>query len=160
MPPASPSSHAVGQAGEAFVACWLQQQGWQILERRWRCRWGELDLVACAPAGTLAFVEVKTRSRGSWDEAGLLAINARKQAKLVQAAAQFLGEFPQWSDAPCRFDVAATIVRHRPSRLPQRSPPGERPVTCPDAIAIGVSVPFQGYDMTLQCYIPGAFVGP
>ncbi|MDY7015911.1 MAG: YraN family protein, partial [Cyanobacteriota bacterium] len=37
----------IGELGEKVVALWLERRGWRILERRWRCRWGELDLVAC-----------------------------------------------------------------------------------------------------------------
>ena len=46
-PSHSPSSAAdIGILGEDFVASWLQAQGWTILHRRWRCRWGELDIIA------------------------------------------------------------------------------------------------------------------
>ncbi|GET38194.1 hypothetical protein MiSe_29480 [Microseira wollei NIES-4236] len=47
-----PSSAAdIGILGEDFVASWLQAQGWTILHRRWRCRWGELDIIAQQGAG-------------------------------------------------------------------------------------------------------------
>lgn len=107
----------LGIQAEAFVADWLMAQGWTIECRRWRCRWGELDLVArqMQPMPTLAFVEVKARSLGNWDANGLLAITAQKQAKLVQAAQLFLADHPQWADWTCRFDVA--IVRARSNHL-------------------------------------------
>ena len=50
-----------GVQGEAVAAAALERRGYRILERRYRCRWGEIDLVAWDPAGVLCFVEVKTR---------------------------------------------------------------------------------------------------
>ncbi|MFB2977079.1 YraN family protein [Microseira sp. BLCC-F43] len=57
-----PSSAAdIGILGEDFVASWLQAQGWTILHRRWRCRWGELDIIAQQGAG-------EQRSRGAGEQ--------------------------------------------------------------------------------------------
>jgi putative endonuclease len=125
----------IGTQGEEFVAQWLQTQGWQILHRRWHCRWGELDLVAllnpaehsgdrsCRSEPTLAFVEVKTRSSHNWDAGGMLAINTRKQSKLWKAARLFLAKYPDLSELPCRFDVA--LVHHKPGpKLPQHAQTG------------------------------------
>ncbi|MEN9226602.1 MAG: YraN family protein [Thermostichus sp. HHBFW_bins_43] len=104
-PPTRTSLQKTGDAGENRVRHYLSQQGWQILAQHWRCRWGELDLVACR-AGVLAFVEVKTRSPGSWDQSGLLAVGIPKQHRLIRAARVFLSQHPHLSDLPCRFDVA------------------------------------------------------
>ncbi len=103
--PTRTSLQKTGDAGENWVRHHLSQQGWQILAQRWHCRWGELDLVACR-AGVLAFVEVKTRSSGSWDQSGLLAVGIPKQRRLIRAAQAFLNQHPHLSDLPCRFDVA------------------------------------------------------
>ena len=85
-PSTPPPNHAlsVGKLGEALVAHWLRGQGWSILAQGWHCRWGELDIVAqCrleegtavglqpSRLPTIAFVEVKTRSRGNWDGDGV-----------------------------------------------------------------------------------------
>lgn len=105
MPPAPSPTPNTGQAGEDWVAEWLTQQGWQMIARRWRCPWGELDLVM-QTANTLVFIEVKTRRRGNWDGDGAQAITPQKQERLRQAAALFLSHHPQWQTTPCRFDVA------------------------------------------------------
>lgn len=99
-----------GDAGENWVRQYLGRQGWQILAQQWRCRWGELDLVA-SRAGVLAFVEVKTRSPGSWDQVGLLAVGIPKQRRLILSAQVFLSQHPHLSDLPCRFDVALVESR-------------------------------------------------
>ena len=95
----------VGDRGEILVAKLLQANGWEILETQWRCRWGELDLVAC-DRQWLLFVEVKTRSDRNWDANGLLAVTAQKQAKLIKSASAFLGIHPDLATLACRFDVA------------------------------------------------------
>jgi putative endonuclease len=94
-----PSKHQIGVLGENLVAHWLESRGWEIIEQRWRCRWGEIDIIAGEishqpisaqhPYHKIAFVEVKTRSHGSWDAGGLLSIDAQKQAKLLQTAEIF-----------------------------------------------------------------------
>lgn len=105
----------LGKQGEALTACWLERQGWHILQRHWCCRGGELDLIALlsVPAAppVLAFVEVKTRSQGSWDANGLMAITRRKQRLLWRSAGLYLAQQPQWAEASCRFDVALVACR-------------------------------------------------
>jgi putative endonuclease len=95
----------IGDRGEILVAQLLQNNGWQILETQWRCRWGELDLIAC-DRQWLLFVEVKTRSDHNWDAGGSLAITPKKQIKIIKAASIFLGQNPHLAQLACRFDVA------------------------------------------------------
>jgi putative endonuclease len=102
----------VGDRGEMLVAQLLQANGWKILETQWRCRWGELDLIAC-DRKSLLFIEVKTRSDRNWDADGSLAITLKKQAKLIKSASIFLAQHPQLSELACRFDVA--LVRRKTS---------------------------------------------
>ena len=157
----------IGVLGEELVAQWLQSTGWVILHRRWRCRWGEIDIIARHPAQAhtphsspmLAFVEVKTRSRGNWDEGGLLSITQQKQAKLWQAARCFLAIYPNVADYTCRFDVALVCCQ----RLsPQRYDSGKIAFTLD--LASSSSLPVQleqakaaKYQLLLQEYIPSAF---
>ncbi len=93
---------AAGDQGEARVADYLTQRGCTVLERQWRCRYGELDLVV-QDGKTVCFVEVKRRGPGS---IGLPRefVDERKQERLRKAAAAYLAL--QESDAFTRFDVA------------------------------------------------------
>ena len=52
------SAKAAGDRGEALVARYLQEAGYTLLDRQWRCRFGELDLVARSREGIVCFVEV------------------------------------------------------------------------------------------------------
>ena len=132
------------------MADWLQNNGWEIIERRWRCRWGEIDLIAGEisdrqlpqhqhPYQRIAFVEVKTRRDRNWDAGGMLSINAQKQAKLLQTAEIFLSDRPYFSDLPCQFDVA--LVSYHRRSLPH------------DPINNSTTE----YQLTLHRYISGAF---
>jgi putative endonuclease len=101
------SKDTIGRLGEQLVSQWLEEQGWLILFRRWYSRWGEIDIIARSQTvELLAFVEIKTRSQNNWDADGALSITTSKQTKLCQAAALFLGKYPDFSDYYCRFDVA------------------------------------------------------
>ncbi len=112
-----------GELGEEVVAQWLISRENEILHRRWRSRGGEIDLIASestegkfGTSETLLFIEVKTRNLRNWDENGLLAIDERKQAKLIKTAILFLAKHPHLAEYSCRFDVA--IVRHQPIHHP------------------------------------------
>ena len=102
----------VGILGEQLTERWLQLQNYELLEQNWRCRWGEIDLIARNKVDSaIAFVEVKTRSHRNWDEDGLNAIDSIKQQKIVQTASLYLAKHPQLAEFPCRFDVA--LVRYQ-----------------------------------------------
>ena len=143
----------LGQLGEDLAADWLQKQGGRILERRWRCRLGEIDLIALLPDGSskflLAFIEVKTRSRGSWDLGGMLSITTRKQQKLWRSAQIYLTQAPRYASLPCRFDIA--LIRSQ--KLPSRKLPSEKGAPAKD----GQPVEQAGYQLTLQHYLADAF---
>lgn len=91
----------LGVAAEAAAAQYLIKQGLRIVARNWRCRSGELDLIA-REGETLVFVEVKQRaSRGFGGAAA--SISAAKRAKLLAAAQTYLQTLP--AIPPCRFDA-------------------------------------------------------
>lgn len=140
----------LGKLGEALVARWLQQQRAAILARRWRCRWGELDVVARDRAG-LQFVEVKTRSGGSWDAGGLLAIAPHKQERLYRSALLFLSRHPAWAELPCQFFLARVSGQRHAGKDPRAA---TGPLEAGNAVAIGEPVWWEGWKLTLQDYRP------
>lgn len=163
------SNQTVGRLAEAFVAQWLIQQGGEIIERRWHCRWGELDLVAYWQAdaaglhqATIAFVEVKARQDNNWDLDGLLAITPQKQQKLWKTAELFLSSYPHLANLPCRFDVALVHVHSVQSQRPKKhfeSGEGElsNEFDFLEAIEMGKPVTIAGHSLSLRRYIPSAF---
>ncbi|PPS43366.1 YraN family protein [Chroococcidiopsis sp. TS-821] len=143
----------IGVLGEDLVAHWLQLQGWKILHRRWRCRWGELDIVAQQESTTpfVTFVEVKTRSSGNWDAGGLLSITSQKQAKLWRTATFYLTQYPDLSVYPCRFDVALVYCQ----RFNTDSPPATNKPAIFESLALQMRN--TKFKLLLQEYIPAAF---
>ena len=99
-----------GDWGEALAAEYLEARGCRIVEKEWRCRLGEIDLIA-EKDGMILFVEVKLRTNLRY---GMPCeyVTAKKQEKLRAAALLYLSM--QGLDVPARFDVAEvyTDVRH------------------------------------------------
>jgi len=97
------TAKAAGDRGEAHVARWLRKKGYTLLASQWRCRFGELDLVARDRKGTVCFVEVKLRGEGSIALPREF-VDKRKQERLRKTAAAYLSSHDM--DCPARFDVA------------------------------------------------------
>jgi len=89
-----------GARAEELCAALLRRAGLRILARNWRCRFGEIDLVA-EEAGTLVFAEVRLRRTGAFGGAAE-SITATKRARLRAAAQLYLAAR---GPAACRFDV-------------------------------------------------------
>jgi putative endonuclease len=104
----------VGREGEALAEGHLRRLGYRLIERRFRLRNGEIDLVM-ADGGTVVFVEVRRR-RSERGGDPLESITARKRGRLVRAARVFLAR-RELGDRPCRFDVVA--VRDRDGAGPE-----------------------------------------
>jgi len=92
-----------GRLAEDQALAYLQAQGLVLVERNYRCRGGEIDLVM-REGGKMVFVEVRYRADERYGGA-LASVGARKQSRLIVAAAHYL--MAKRIDRPARFDVAA-----------------------------------------------------
>ena len=99
---------ALGQAGEDRAAAWYVDRGYQIVERNWRSRIGEIDLI-CARDDILVFSEVKTRCSDRLG-APVEAVTRDKQLRLRRLAAEYIFRHTCGGHQP-RFDVVAVLGR-------------------------------------------------
>lgn len=97
---------ALGEWGEAKVARHYESAGYEVLDRNWRVRGGELDLVL-ARGDEIIFCEVKTRSSTRYG-AGVEAVGSRKQQFLRRTAVSWLDSHDR--HGRLRFDVAAVTA--------------------------------------------------
>jgi putative endonuclease len=105
----------VGRRGEDLALRWLVQHGAREVDRNWRCRDGELDLVV-RDGDELVFVEVKTRTSTAFGHPAE-AVTARKVARLRRLAAAWLAAHEVRADR-VRIDVVAVLSEPgRPARL-------------------------------------------
>jgi putative endonuclease len=100
-----------GEAAEALAAVFLERKGLAIVARNYRCRLGEIDLVA-REGETTVFVEVRQRASSAFGGAAA-SITATKQARLVRAARHYLSRLKTMP--ACRFD--ALLIEGDPPRI-------------------------------------------
>lgn len=94
-------SRLLGRWGESLAAEYLRKKGYEVVAAGWRCRYGEIDLIA-AGGGFLCFVEVKLRRGDAFGRPGEF-VDRRKREKLVTTAQHYLAQHP--TDLQPRFDV-------------------------------------------------------
>lgn len=92
----------LGRWGESLAAAWLRERGWRVVAAGWRCRFGEIDLVAESDK-YIIFTEVKLRKSAAFAPARAF-VDRGKQERLRTAAQLYLQEHP--TDLQPRFDVA------------------------------------------------------
>ena len=100
----------MGAAGEERAAAWYREHGYEVLDRNWRCRTGEIDLVA-RRARELVFCEVKTRSGDRYGRP-FEAVGRAKQLRIRRLAAEWLRSRRPVGGAAydVRFDVASVVA--------------------------------------------------
>ena len=95
---------ALGISGEDLACAELRRRGYAIVERRYRTRLGEIDIIA-KDGLTIVFVEVKARMTQEFGGAAA-AMTGWKQRRIARMAADYLAR-QKLHDCPCRFDVVA-----------------------------------------------------
>jgi putative endonuclease len=97
-----------GKKGEDLAAEYLIEEGYDILERNWRFRHIEIDIIA-RDRDQLVIAEVKTRSGNTWGEPST-AVDIRKQRALILAAERYI--YSHNIDLDVRFDIVSIIIGH------------------------------------------------
>jgi len=105
---------ALGQKGEEIACKTLEENGYRLLDKNFRCKQGEIDVIA-DDRGVICFIEVKSRSSEAF---GLPeeAIDRRKQRKLWAAAMIYL-EKKKIKSKDMRFDVVSVDLRTDKARI-------------------------------------------
>lgn len=97
------NTREVGSHYERFAALYLEQKGYKILAKNYRCSIGEIDLIAL-DYETIVFVEVKYRNT-SIKGSSIEAVNPKKQRKIIKVSDYYRWTHNMMEDDPCRYDV-------------------------------------------------------
>ncbi len=109
------NTRAVGTGGEQMAADHLVCQGYRILHRNWRCRFGEIDLIVMDGDGTTVFVEVKKARCGSFGTPESW-VNSRKQQRIYRLAQAYIYQ-NRLQRLRSRFDVVTVAYENGAPRL-------------------------------------------
>ncbi len=104
----------LGLEGEHMAATELERLGYQILDRRYRSRFGEIDLIA-RDGPTVVFVEVKTKTDSRFGDP-VEMVTSQKQRRLVSMAEEYVSNHAL-HNTPCRFDVVAIDASIAPAKI-------------------------------------------
>ena len=107
-PHPGPFRAPLGERGEVAASGFLKEHGYEILERNYKCKIGEIDVIA-QRKGRLVFIEVKTRTSGQFG-APQEAVDLKKQEKIFKVAQWYLKE-KKILKSPIAFDVVAILCR-------------------------------------------------
>ena len=94
-----------GQYTESLACRYLENKGFNLIEKNFNCKVGEIDLIM-QDNDTLVFVEVRYRKNKNFGS-GAESITASKQSKLIKAASLYLQRHARLNQYPARFDVVS-----------------------------------------------------
>jgi putative endonuclease len=92
----------LGAKGEEIALRYLKSRGYRILERNYRIKFGEIDIIA-EQGDNLVFIEVKTRSDNHFGSP-FESVTTQKQKQLSKVALEYISK-QDWHNRPARFDV-------------------------------------------------------
>ncbi len=123
----------LGQLGENLACKYLVKKGYKIIDRNYRQKWGELDIIAKAPDRTLVFVEVKTMAESGYS--GLKPedqLTGVKLEKLKRTASLYAGHYPERvnDDKGWRIDLLAINIKDGSRLCPGEQGLGEPQENC------------------------------
>lgn len=98
---------SMGRKGEDLAVAHLLDSGYKLLDRNYRCRFGEIDIIA-RDGEFLVFVEVKARRSGAFGTP-FEAVDLRKQQRICKVALHYINKH-HLHEQPVRFDVAAVFM--------------------------------------------------
>lgn len=104
----------LGIRGEAIAVTELERRGYVMVARRYRSRFGEIDIIA-KDGPTVVFVEVKTKTDSRFGDPAEM-VTAQKQRRLVSMAEEYAAGH-QLHSTPCRFDVVAVDASTAPPKV-------------------------------------------
>lgn len=106
------TNRTTGNKGEELAAYYLQQKGYSIIERNWRYKYLEVDIIA-SKGNRLHFIEIKTRTSDKYGKPEE-SISTKKMANLKNAAEEYQYLHPEWRYV--QFDVVAiTMLYNEPT---------------------------------------------
>jgi putative endonuclease len=98
-----PKHISTGQAAEELACSFLEKKGLRLINRNYRCRIGEIDLIM-QDQNEIVFIEVRARSHAQYATA-IESINTTKQTKIIRTATFYLQQLKWLDKVNCRFDV-------------------------------------------------------
>ena len=101
------NTRKVGAYYEQLALEYLKEKGYQMLEHNFRCKLGEVDIIAL-DGDALVFVEVKYRASADFGQP-TVAVNRQKQMRISNVASYYVYSHRQFADHNCRFDVISIV---------------------------------------------------
>lgn len=88
------NNQRIGKLGEDAAICFLKKKEYKLIKRNYRCKWGEIDIIAQAADKTLVFCEVKTLKSKKWGLLPEMQVNSLKLKKLRKTASIYANRSP------------------------------------------------------------------